>query len=246
MNKDILYEILNSEYENLSSAEIEGILNEELDKSPEEMDTDLVELCLDALNSAGEKKLNKRRLRVRLSRILIAAVIFVLLIGIAIPVCAKYFSVSFSDGVVKFYDDCFSVDLSNSDDSIKDIVGTLEQDGLANVKLPDMLFQPETKISSYESEECDGITNINFEFQCGEIQGSVIIVDYEKSNDLISNQGKVNSKCKYVNKIDKGEFSILVFSDDKKSYLYYVYDGDEYTLFFNCDYETACKIAESL
>ena len=236
MNKDILYEILNSEYENLSSAEIEGILNEELDKSPEEMDTDLVELCLDALNSAGEKKLNKRRLRVRLSRILIAAVIFVLLIGIAIPVCAKYFSVSFSDGVVKFYDDCFSVDLSNND-YVQDLDGNLEQDGIV---------QPETKISSYESEECDGITNINFEFQCGEIQGSVIIVDYEKSNDLISNQGKVNSKCKYVNKIDKGEFSILVFSDDKKSYLYYVYDGDEYTLFFNCDYETACKIAESL
>lgn len=245
MNKDILYEILNSEYENLSSAEIEGILNEELDKSPEEMDTDLVELCLDALNSAGEKKLNKRRLRVRLSRILIAAVIFVLLIGIAIPVCAKYFSVSFSDGVVKFYDDCFSVDLSNND-YVQDLDGNLEQDGIVDEKLPDMLFQPETKISSYESEECDGITKIDFEFQNTEIQGCVSIFSYEDKKDFISGFGKVSQKYKYVNEIDKGEYSILVFSDDKKSYLYYVYDGDEYTLFFNCDYETACKIAESL
>ncbi len=245
MNKDILYEILNSEYENLSSAEIEGILNEELDKSPEEMDTDLVELCLDALNSAGEKKLNKSRLRVRLSRILIAAVIFVLLIGIAIPVCAKYFSVSFSDGVVKFYDDCFSVDLSNND-YVQDLDGNLEQDGIVDEKLPDMLFQPETKISSYESEECDGITKIDFEFQNTEIQGCVSIFSYEDKKDFISGFGKVSQKYKYVNEIDKGEYSILVFSDDKKSYLYYVYDGDEYTLFFNCDYETACKIAESL
>lgn len=246
MDKDILYEILNSEYENLSSAEIEGILNEELDKSPEEMDTDLVELCLDALNSVGEKKLNKRRLRVRLSRILIAAVIFVLLIGIAIPVCAKYFSVSFSDGVVKFYDDCFSVDLSNNDDSIKDIVGTLEQDGLANVKLPDMLFSPETIIRNYACEDANGITKIDFEFQNTEIQGCVSIFSYEDKKDFISGFGKVSQKYKYVNEIDKGEYSVLVFSDDKKSYLYYVYDGDEYTLFFNCDYETACKIAESL
>ena len=245
MNKDILYEILNSEYENLSSAEIEGILNEELDKSPEEMDTDLVELCLDALNSAGEKKLNKRRLRVRLSRILIAAVIFVLLIGIAIPVCAKYFSVSFSDGVVKFYDDCFSVDLSNND-YVQDLDGNLEQDGIVDEKLPDMLFQPETKISSYESEECAGITNINFEFQCGEIQGSAVIVKYAEAGDAKGNQRKVTSKFKYVNEIDKGEFSILVFSDDEESYLYYAYDGSEYSISLYCDYETACKIAESL
>lgn len=245
MNKDILYEILNSEYENLSSAEIEGILNEELDKSPEEMDTDLVELCLDALNSAGEKKLNKRRLRVRLSRILIAAVIFVLLIGIAIPVCAKYFSVSFSDGVVKFYDDCFSVDLSNND-YVQDLDGNLEQDGIVDEKLPDMLFQPETKVSNYICKDINGNSNINFEFQCGEIQGSVIIVDYEKSNDLISNHGKVNSKYKYVNKIDKGEFTVVIFSDDKESYLCYAYDGSEYSISLYCDYETAYKIAESL
>ena len=169
-----------------------------------------------------------------------------MLIGIAIPVCAKYFSVSFSDGVVKFYDDCFSVDLSNSDDSIKDIVGTLEQDGLANVKLPDMLFQPETKISSYESEECDGITNINFEFQCGEIQGSAVIVKYAEAGDAKGNQRKVTSKFKYVNEIDKGEFSILVFSDGEESYLYYAYDGSEYSISLYCDYETAYKIAESL
>lgn len=245
MNKDILYEILNSEYENLSSAEIEGILNEELDKSPEEMDTDLVELCLDALNSVGEKKLNKRRLRVRLSRILIAAVIFVLLIGIAIPVCAKYFSVSFSDGVVKFYDDCFSVDLSNND-YVQDLDGNLEQDGIVDEKLPDMLFQPETKISSYESEECDGITKIDFEFQNTEIQGYVSIFSYEYKKDFISGFGKVSQKYKYVNEIDKGEYSILVFSNDEESYLYYAYDGSEYSISLNCDYETACKIAESL
>ncbi|MGN0532987.1 MAG: hypothetical protein ACI4IK_01395 [Eubacterium sp.] len=245
MDKDILYEILNSEYENLSFAEIEGILNEELDKSPEEMDTDLVELCLDALNSAGEKKQNGKRLRVRVSRILIAAVIFVLLIGIAIPVCAKYFSVSFSDGVVKFYDDCFSVDLSDSDDSIKDIVGTLEQDGLANVKLPDMLFKPETKVSNYICKDINGNSNINFEFQNGDIQGFAVIVKYEYS-DFISNQKKVTTKFKYVNEIDKGDYTILVFSDDKKSFLYYAFDGSEYDISINCDYETACKIAESL
>ena len=61
MNKEILYEILNSKSETLSSAEIESILNEELDKSPQEMDTDLVDLCLEALNLVDEKKLNNRK-----------------------------------------------------------------------------------------------------------------------------------------------------------------------------------------
>lgn len=54
MNKKTLYEILSSKSEKLSSTDIEAILNDELDKHPDKMDTDLVDLCLIALNTVDE------------------------------------------------------------------------------------------------------------------------------------------------------------------------------------------------
>lgn len=53
MDKNILIEILKSKNDDISVKEIEDSLNEELSKSPEEMDTDLVDLCLKALKDKG-------------------------------------------------------------------------------------------------------------------------------------------------------------------------------------------------
>lgn len=51
-NKEILLEILNQKYEVMTLAEIEDMMDEELEKDPDEMDTGLIEICLDALTKA--------------------------------------------------------------------------------------------------------------------------------------------------------------------------------------------------
>lgn len=244
MNKEILYEILNSKSERLSSAEIEGILNEELDKSPEEMDTDLVDLCLDALNTADGEQLNKRKHKVRISRILVAAVILVLLIGICIPVCAKYFSIDVPDGIVSFYNDCFNVDISN-DEYVDNINGQLKQDGIMDAALPKILFSSETKISNYKLDNNSSNLIVDFAFSNDEIDGYVTIEEYNIYS-FINGQNKASNEFENIKQIEINGLSVLVFCNDSVSYISYTVNYTEYNITLYCDYETACQIAETI
>lgn len=239
MNKEILYEILNSESESLSTAEIESILNEELDKSPEEMDTDLVDLCLDALETVGEKKLNKRKHRIRISRVLIAAVIFVLMIGLSIPACARFFSIDVPDGVVKFYNDCFNVDLSN-DKGIDNINGRLKQDGIVDAVLPKMIFSKETVITNYHLDN-----GVEFAFSNDKINGYVTIQNYNDYDFLIGSK-KTVSDFEQFETLEIDNVTVLVFGNDNTSYIDYVVDNTEYNISIMCDYKTALQIAKTI
>ncbi|MGN1420984.1 MAG: hypothetical protein ACI4XC_05675 [Eubacterium sp.] len=245
MNKEILYEILNSESESLSSAEIEAILNEELDKSEEEMDTDLIDLCLDALDTVDEEKLNKRKYRIRISKALIAAVILVMLIGISIPVCARFFSIDVPDGIVSFYNDCFNVDIAN-DGYVNDILGQLEHDGLDDIVLPKMIFSSETKNSNYSKEESDNSTMINFDFESNGLTGHIIIRSYKPNYDFLVEENKTNLEFESIKYFSIGDISCIVFNRGKNSYINYVINNTEYNISLDCNFETACQIAKTL
>lgn len=244
MNKEILYEILNSKSETLSSAEIESILNEELDKSPQEMDTDLVDLCLEALNSVDEKKLNNRKKKYRLSKILIAAALFALIIGISIPVCAKYLDVNVPQGIVTLYKECFNIDIM-PDEYIDDIYGQLEYDGIENIVLPIMIFETDTKISNYSVSNDNNTIIVNFDFSNNSVSGSVTIEKYDKY-DFISGKVDVSSDFNNVEYFNKNGTEILIFSKDDLSYINYSADKIDYSIVLHSDFETAYQIAESI
>lgn len=244
MNKEILYEILNSKSETLSSAEIESILNEELDKSPQEMDTDLVDLCLEALNSVDEKKLNNRKKKYRLSKILIAAALFALIIGISIPVCAKYLNVNVPQGIVTLYKECFNIDIM-PDEYIDDIYGQLEYDGIENIVLPIMTFETDTKISNYSVSSENNTIIVNFDFSNNSVSGSVTIEKYDKY-DFFSGIGKVSSEFNSIEHLNVNDISVMVFGIDDKSYISYTIDKTDYCIALECDHETACQIAKTL
>lgn len=244
MNKEILYEILNSKSETLSSAEIESILNEELDKSPQEMDTDLVDLCLEALNSVDEKKLNKRKHRLNISKVLIAAVIFVTVIVISIPVCAKYLSIDVPDGIVSLYRECLHIDIS-PEVNIKDIIDEFEQNDIDNVILPEIVFDKNTVISNYSHTDDSNAFVANFDFSYDNIFGSVTIEKYDEY-DFISGKVDVSSDFDNVEYFNQNGIEILIFSKGDLSYINYSVDNIDYSIVFHSDFETAYQIAESI
>lgn len=244
MNKEILYEILNSKSETLSSAEIESILNEELDKSPQEMDTDLVDLCLEALNTVDEKKLNKRKRRLNISKALIAAVVFVTVIVISIPVCAKYLSIDVPDGIVSLYRECLHIDIS-PEVNINDIIDEFEQNGIDNVVLPKIVFGKNTVISNYSCTDDSDTFVANFDFENVDVVGRITIDKYEKY-DFFSGKVDVSSDFENVEYINKNGIEILVFSKDDLSYINYSIDKIDYSIVLHSDFETAYQIAESI
>lgn len=102
MNKDSLLETLNSNKAKLTFEDIRAIMDEELNKDPAEMDTDLVDMCMDVLAEAAatvQANENKESLKpsgtdskkvFKFTRALLIAAIVAVFFSIAIPVSAGY------------------------------------------------------------------------------------------------------------------------------------------------------------
>lgn len=244
MNKEILYEILNSKSETLSSTEIESILNDELDKSPQEMDTDLVDLCLEALNTVDEKKLNKRKRKLNISKALIAAVVFVTVIVISIPVCAKFLNIDVPDGIVSLYRECLHIDISPEVD-INYIIDQFEQNGIDNVVLPEIVFDRNTVISNYSHTDDSNTIEANFDFENVDVIGRITVEKYN-NYDFFIGKSEVTTDFENIEYVDHNGIEILVFSKDNLSYISYSMDNIDYSIVLHSDFETAYQIAESI
>lgn len=245
MDKDILYEIINSKSESLTAAEIEHIMDEELDKSPEEMDTDLIELCLDALSKADEEKLNSKGHRIRLSRVLLVAVIFILVLGMAVPACAKVFHMEVPEGVARIYKDYLYVDISN-DKYVTDINYQLEMDGIKNPILPNIIYLEETTIYNYKIDKSNSFDTFDFSFSYNELKGTVSINKFA-SNDETFDINTVSSNFENVKYFEGNNCKGIVLVNEDSSSIQYIDDNINYNITLEIgNYETALEIAESL
>ena len=103
------------------------VIDEEMEKSEEEMDTALIEYCLDKLNNLGteihdteEKKGNGdshgKHIKLKFKKfIVIAAAISVLLVG-TLSVSAVVFDVNLFDGIVEIYNDYIRINFDKTND----------------------------------------------------------------------------------------------------------------------------------
>lgn len=244
MNKEILYDILNSKSETLSSAEIENIMNEELDKSTQDMDTDLIDLCLEALNTVDEEKLNKKKKKYRFGKVLIAAAILVVVVSISIPVCAKYLDMNVPDGIVTLYKECFNIDISK-DVIVDDIAGQLERDGIENLLLPDIVYDVKTIVSNYSLLVEDNENLYGFDFTDGNTYGHVSIEKYNQY-DFFTGRSKVTYEFDDISYLEKDQIEIIVFSKDDVSCIRYTDDKMDYNIVLKTDFNTACQIAKNI
>lgn len=238
------------------------MLDEELAKPPEEMDTDLVDLCLDALdgkfdnipdstadkisadNDCDAKSKNKKR--VKIGRILLIAAIVALILGLSVTAGAKFLSIDASEDVVQYSDDGFNVNLKNN--TSDDIISVLGNDGLNNIVLPAEITDGTYKVSNYYLDLSDeNIPKYNFDiFSDTNRIGKVSIRAYINNFDFSNGNRKVDSDFQNVMQIDKDNYTVLVFGDDKDSYIYYIIDNFEYSISFDADFSTAYEIAKGM
>ena len=270
MDRDILLKAFEAGSMPLTLEEIEMIMDEEMAKDPSEMDGDLVEMCLDILtkatvkcedkadeNSETAKQENgKNKKRIKLKRMLLFAAVIAVLLGFAVPVCAKYIKSDASSGVVKYKANHFEIDLSAennkavnySDESI-DIIQALNEKGIENVILPSELLKEEyVKTISFFDNDNNYFT-IEISFNNGEgIEGKIGITKH-KTEDSEFMIGQINASGNYdsVKQLSLNGMDILVFSDEKNSFIEYIDNNIEY--FFalsNCDLDSALEIAKTL
>ena len=261
MDRETFVDILYSKSMTFSSKEIKELLDEELAKPPEEMDTELVDICLDALdgkfdsipentvddntadNDCDAKSKNKKR--VKIGRVLLIAAIVAIILGFSVTAGAKFLSIDASDDVVQYSDDGFSVNLNNSND---DIMSVLEKDGLSDIILPVEITDGTYETTNYRVDT-DDENAIKYTFDIysdKQLSGYVSIIVYNDISNFSNGMIKVNSDFENVIQIDKDNYSLLVFGDNKDSYIYYTVNSAEYSIRFDAEFSTAYEIAKGM
>lgn len=266
MDRETLLKIINIGSLPLSLEEIEKIMDEEMEKDPNEMDAALIELCADILEKAYfengkpetsvESEKDKRK-RIKLIRVLILAAIILILFSIAIPACAKYINSDVSDKIVKFYSDHFEIYLRgenneaiNYSDKNSNIIKLLNEKGIENVILPAELLKEEyvKEIIHFDENELYITTTVDFENETNEINGQIVITKHKTDNtEFMVGQNRITGGYSSVKQISLNGMDILVFNNNKKSYITYIDNDCEYNIeFYSSNFDLVIEIAKTI
>ena len=266
MNSKDIIQILKSEPDKFTYAEIEQMMDEELEKDPSEMDTDFVDLCADVLIKAlsehkeketNTKTENKKRIKIRIAKIIAIAAVVAVIMSMAVTVFAKYVKNDASDEMVKYHDDHFSVDLQNGEadadaeaysNESTGLVKTLPESGFDHIILPTVLLGNEYTYDVNVTEDDAFLTAlVTLNHKSNNSVITIAITEHKNGidNTLINN---IHFSAEYdsAKQITKNGMDILVFGNKEKSSIMYIDNDIDYSISLNTDFDSAIEIAESI
>ncbi len=270
ITKEMLEKFISDNSHELPLEEIEALMDSEVEKPQDEMDTELVDMCAAILAKAynpgykeekpeemyrpwEDEKMTElpKRKTVRFKYVLIAAALLVIIFAVALPAGARLFDNRTSDGIIQFYDDFFKIDLSKDEPTTaagKDAVSEMIINSLDSFMLPEVLRSDEYEKSARLTQ--DGYTTvfyINVLNSAQNISGTIMITQYNNTNhDMTNGQVSIpDTHREFKQLIIEGK-EIVVFSIDEKSYINYSDGTTNYEIALNCDFDTMVSIAETI
>lgn len=273
MNNDTLLKTLKSNSMTFTISEIQEMMDEELNKNPEEMDTELIDLCADILDRAyfdteeetvtqeneniqSNENIKTRSKRIKFSKVLSIAAVFIVVASIAIPVSARYVHNEASDKIVQFFNNHFKIDLrsgnknaiNHSNENI-DLVKILNEAGFESIILPNDLLKNNYSKDDIVISNDENYLSAEIDFEIDDnINGYIGIIRHKTNlTEFIVGQDDIGNQYDSVKQITTNGMDILVFSNDENSFINYVDNNIEYSIHLNnCNFDSAVKIAESL
>lgn len=197
-----LLEFLNDDTLDCSSETcLKRVLDEELEKPENEMDTELIEYCLDALEKLeehgkdsdnGEKKayLNNKKGIIYLKRILVIAAALTVIISAMFSVSSNYSRERPDDPVLEYYGDYIRVrhdKISKKAEKYKlldsNLAKELETNGITPVTLPEALLSDDYVLSDMKCENHEGdlTAHINLKNDKLKYRGYIYIEQYSET-----------------------------------------------------------------
>ncbi len=265
MDSKDLIQFLKSEPMKFTYEEIEQMMDEELEKDPAEMDTDFIDLCADTLNKALEanknkelnkKSENKKHIKIKIMKIVAIAAIIIIIMGIAVPVAAKYVNNDISDKIVQFYEDHFSINLRNAEtgadkhsNNTADLISQLKDSGFDSVILPNVLLTGGYTYDVNITKDTDFITALVDFYNTSD--NSVIGVTITKHKNgidtVLNNNTQITSKYDSAKQLTINGIDVFVFGNKNDSSVLYINRDIDYAIDLNSiDFDSAIKIAESI
>ena len=258
MNDSTLKEVLKVNFLSFSKEEIENIMEEELEKAPEEMDTELIDMCLDILMGEPNEKADedlaaspavsdKKAKRINFKKGILVAAIITLLISIAIPVSANVFNIDVSENILKIYEKFFDLDFERGKQN-KNLSVILTENELNDIILPRYLYV-HCEISDFVKKEEDLLIRAHFIFtdKENEISGKVRIDSMENEMDFLNGEGLVEGQYQEIKQLTVNGINIIVFSENNNCFIVYYVNEVEYNIVVNSvTFDKAVEIASTL
>lgn len=245
----------------LPKEELERIIEEELNKPENEMDADLIEYCLDALNELESNDtveikaertsdLKDNRITKPFKKVFaIAAAVAILAVG-SLSVFAAVSDVSILDGLVELYNKYIVVRFDKSDDNADDyeLLGTelaeeLKENGIYPILLPEALLSDESQITEIEYQHGDVHTSANISFVYGKEKGFVSI---DKYDPIVESGESEYPNAKYETTIDVNGIRVHIFEQNRKGTITFKDGQTEYTIISSMNVEQAIEFAKTI
>lgn len=238
------------------------LIDDEMEKSEEEMDTELIEYCLNKLNYLDEKALstpekkgkgepNKKHVRLRFKRLIaIAAIISVLLIC-TLTATGNTFGIKLFDGIVELYNDYVRINFDRVDGEAgehkfleTELAKELADNGFDKVLLPEAIFSDEYEITKTEYEFTELAISANIFFKYKGNDGCIYITQHAMKEVLPSVEyPNVTGEIK---KIDVNGINVYCFVQNNISSINYKNDLSLYTIQIPIELDDAIEFAKTI
>lgn len=240
----------------LSASEIEKILDAELEKNESEMDTELIEYCLDALNGEAEsgsstdnEKSSVKRRKIGLRGVIAAAVAAVMLVIGVISVSAGKTDTNLLDNSVEVYDGCVTIDFAKTDNEADgySLLGTelaeiLAENGIDKATFPEAFASQDFKILDVENEVNDGLFSVVVSYEYNGKSGRLTV-----HTDSTLRQKRLNYlNIKKITQIYANGMSVYIMKQGRSSLIVYRDGNISYNLTIPVAYDLAVQIAKTI
>ncbi len=257
MNNKSLIKALKEKSMLFSLYEIQQIMDEELNKKPEEMDIKLVDLCTISIEKGINKSENNKAKRIKFNKIAVCVAIITIIFCITIPVTAAYIKSEIKNTIITQYKNSYEINLNNANDNAKkhssdkfSIIKDFEDIGLDNIILPQaMLKKSDCAFDDLMHNKEENLLNarINFNYS-DDINGVIYIFrgyTDEKTYDLAIIEAIDTAED--VRIINNNGMDILIECKKQKSYIMYKDNNTIYHIHLeNCSLDDAVNISYSI
>ncbi|MBD5083479.1 MAG: hypothetical protein HDT34_04955 [Clostridiales bacterium] len=262
MNREDLNKLLKAKPLTFTYAEIEQMMDEEMAKDPEEMDTEFVDLCVEVLSKAISEEAEKdteqktKRTKIKLIKIIAIAAVIVVILGMAVTASAKYVYNDTSNKIVKFCEDHFSINLRNANtnedmqlNNSADLITKLEESGFENVMLPTALLTDEYTYS-VEIIENNEFTSAYLHFQNKSDDSLIYATITKHKNDInkfLDTELQMTSKYDSAKQLSLNGIDVFVFGNKNTSTITYIINSIDYDIeLTDYSFDSTIEIAESI
>lgn len=253
LSKKKLKKMIASDFTDLSTEEIKALIQKEVDKKPDEIDTDYIDLCFELLSIKNSKQKASKVKFTKPTKVLLAAAVLMVVFISTITVSAQ-FNLNIPQKIAQLINGNAEIDynLENADTTADgyalldtNLAKRIVNYGITPVTFPEEMTKENCKITKIESISSDHISNIvSIDFDYNSQQGCLTIEQMSKELETAGVSTVMDIKSGQM--INVNGMDILAFEKENSCTIIYKDNLTKYNIYIDCNLETAIKLAESI